>query len=140
MSFVTSQTLGSRRWLEAIAAAVMSSVDSSILSASSMAGWNVFKPFTPTLRKRKWSPSPSLKLFRLHLDCANCRYPHCFKKGSVYALWFLCSDFVYCILFPQLVLASLITRLIRWEMFCGFIVAAVLRLAVVNRYLGFQTF
>ena len=88
--------------LGAIAAAVMSSVDSSILSASSMASWNVYRPLikpaitsqqlSKVIQKCIWIIGIAATLLALNIQ-------------SVYALWFLCSDFVYCLLFPQLVCA-----------------------------------
>lgn len=88
--------------LGAIAAAVMSSVDSSILSASSMASWNVYRPLVKPnittenlgkiIKRCIWIIGIAATLLALRVK-------------SVYALWFLCSDFVYCILFPQLVCA-----------------------------------
>ncbi|MEM6697683.1 MAG: sodium:solute symporter family protein [Bacteroidota bacterium] len=88
--------------LGAVAAAVMSSVDSSILSASSLASWNVYRPiFKPkinneqlnkVLKKCIWIVGIAATLIALNVT-------------SVYALWVLCSDFVYCLLFPQLVTA-----------------------------------
>lgn len=88
--------------LGAVAAAVMSSVDSSILSASSMASWNVYRPIwkpgittselNRLIRRMIWIIGIAATLLALNI-------------GSVYELWFLCSDFVYCLLFPALVCA-----------------------------------
>ncbi|MEZ4884279.1 MAG: hypothetical protein R3E32_06020 [Chitinophagales bacterium] len=46
---------------------------------------------------------------------------------SVYALWFLCSDFVYCILFPQLVMALFDKKANYYGSLVGLIVSFVLR-------------
>ena len=62
------------------------------------------------------------------------------RKGSVYALWFLCSDFVYCILFPQLVLALFDNKANTIGSVCGFIVAAVLRFGGGEPVLGIPDF
>ena len=85
--------------LGAVAAAVMSSVDSSILSASSMASWNIYRPLikpkitnqnlTKVIKRSIWIIGITATILAL-------------KIKSVYALWFLCSDFVYTLLFPQL--------------------------------------
>ena len=81
----------------------MSSVDSSILSASSMGAWNVYRPLASNggesaelhmvVRRLIWIVGIAATLIALRIQ-------------SVYALWFLCSDLVYCILFPQLVVGA----------------------------------
>ncbi len=110
--------------LGAVAAAVMSSVDSSILSASSMASWNVIRPIwkpnaTPEVlqkivKRSIWITGIAATLLALNIS-------------SVYELWFLCSDFVYCLLFPALVCA-LFDKKANWiGAACGFIVSFILR-------------
>ena len=123
--------------LGAIAAAVMSSVDSSILSASSMAGWNVFRPlFRPQITSEKlgkiikqciWIIGIAATLLALNIQ-------------SVYELWFLCSDFVYCLLFPQLVCALFDKKANAAGSFAGFLVAAVLRFGGGDATLGIPIF
>lgn len=110
--------------LGAVAAAVMSSADSSILSASSMAGWNVYRPlFAPKIKaenlrrmvqKMIWIIGIAATLFALNIQ-------------SVYELWFLCSDFVYCLLFPALVCALFDPKSNATGAVAGFLVAAFLR-------------
>ena len=88
--------------LGAVSAAVMSSVDASVLSASSMAAWNVYRPLvepdassarlTVVLKRAVIVVGVAATLMALHVR-------------SIYTLWVLCSDLVYCVLFPQLVLA-----------------------------------
>ena len=119
--------------LGALAAAVMSSVDSSILSASSMGTWNVYRPWVgPGADERKlqivirrliWIIGIAATLLALRIQ-------------SVYALWFLCSDFVYCILFAQLVTALFDPRANSLGSLCGFIVSASLRLGAGEAALG----
>ena len=58
---------------------------------------------------------------------------------SVYALWFLCSDFVYCILFPQLVTALFDKRANAIGSLAGFIVSATLRSGGGEPVLGIPT-
>jgi len=86
--------------LGAVAAAVMSSVDSSILSASSMFAWNVYRPLVrPTageLELRRIVRAAVIVVGSLATVLA-------LSVNSVYALWYLCADLVYVILFPQLV-------------------------------------
>jgi len=110
--------------LGAIAAAVMSSVDSSILSASSMASWNVYRKLvnpgiTPenlskVLKRSIWIIGIAATLIAL-------------KIKSVYVLWFLCSDFVYTILFPQLVTALFDSKANRYGSIAGLAISFILR-------------
>ena len=123
--------------LGAVAAAVMSSVDSSVLSASSMGVWNVYRPLiAPTLsddrlakliQRSIWIVGVAATLIALNI-------------GSVYELWFLCSDFVYCLLFPALVCA-LFYRHANWPgALAGFLVAAFLRFGGGDSTLGLPAY
>ena len=119
--------------LGAIAAAVMSSVDSSVLSASSMASWNVYRPLvkndiTPeklgiVIKRCIWIVGIAATLIALQVK-------------SIYALWFLCSDFVYCILFPQLVAALFDKKANVYGSAMGFIVSFILRFGGGEPILG----
>jgi len=86
--------------LGAVAAAVMSSVDSSILSASSMFAWNVYRPLVrpgaDEVELRRVVRAAVIVIGSLATVLA-------LSVNSVYALWYLCADLVYVILFPQLV-------------------------------------
>ena len=123
--------------LGAIAAAVMSSVDSSILSASSMSTWNVYRPlFNPDVspenlaiivRRCIWIIGIAATILALQIE-------------SVYQLWFLCSDFVYCLLFPALVAALFDPKANAWGALFGFIIAAVLRFGGGEATLGLPGF
>ncbi len=110
--------------LGAVASAVMSSVDSSILSASSMASWNVYRP----LVKPKISSENLAKVIKRCIWIIGIAATLlALKIESVYQLWFLCSDFVYCLLFPALVCALFDKKANVWGALAGFIVAFVLR-------------
>jgi solute carrier family 5 (high affinity choline transporter), member 7 len=119
--------------LGAVAAAVMSSVDSSILSASSMAAWNVYRPLvnpgassatlTRVVKRTVLVAGVAATLMALHVR-------------SVYTLWVLCSDLVYCVLFPQLVLVLYDRRANRWGSYAGMAIAFALRLAIGEPLLG----
>ncbi len=119
--------------LGAVAAAVMSSVDSSILSASSMASWNVYRPLVkPTIdsvalkkiiQKCIWIIGIAATLLALQIS-------------SVYELWFLCSDFVYCLLFPPLVCALFDKKANTTGALAGFAVAFILRFGGGDPTLG----
>ena len=123
--------------LGAVAAAVMSSIDSSVLSASSMASWNVYRPiFKPNINQEQlnkaiktsiWIVGITATLLALQID-------------SVYGLWFLCSDFVYCLLFPQLVTALFDKKANRYGSMAGFAIAAILRFGGGDITLGLPAF
>ena len=119
--------------LGAIAAAVMSSVDSSILSASSLASWNVYRPlFKPdissenllkVIRRCIWIIGIAATILALNI-------------GSVYELWFLCSDFVYCLIFPALVCALFDPKANLPGAITGFTIAFILRFGGGDSTLG----
>lgn len=119
--------------LGAIAAAVMSSVDSSILSASSLASWNVYRPlFKPNLssenlvkviRRCIWIIGIAATILALNI-------------GSIYELWFLCSDFVYCLIFPALACALFDPKANLPGAIAGFSVAFILRFGGGDPTLG----
>ncbi len=119
--------------LGAVAAAVMSSVDSSILSASSMFVWNVYRPLC--------RPSADDRELRLVLRgaiivigiAAACL---ALSVQSVYALWYLCADLVYVVLFPQLVMVLYSKGSNRLGAFAGAIVGLTLRLGGGEPFLG----
>ena len=110
--------------LGAVAAAVMSSVDASILSSSSMVTWNVYRPLLKpkadaqhlgkVIKRSIWIVGVAATLLALQVK-------------SVYVLWTLCSDFVYCLLFPALVAALFDKKANAWGATAGFFVAFVLR-------------
>jgi len=111
--------------LGAVAAAVMSSVDSSILSASSMFVCNVYHPLirptaTDTENKR------AIRAAVIGIGIAATALA--LSVQSVYTLWYLCADLVYVVLFPQLVMV-LYARNSNWlGAMTGAIVGATLRL------------
>lgn len=119
--------------LGAVAAAVMSSVDSSILSASSLASWNVYRPLikpqitteklAKVIQKCIWIIGVTATVLALNI-------------GSVYELWFLCSDFVYCLLFPPLVCALFDKKSNAYGAIAGFLVAFILRFGGGDPTLG----
>jgi len=119
--------------LGAIAAAVMSSIDSSILSASSMASWNIYRPlFNPKLSNRGLAKVIKRSIWIIGIAATLLAL----KITSVYALWFLCSDFVYVLLFPQLLTAFYDKKANAWGSFFGFVVALILRVGGGDATLG----
>ena len=119
--------------LGAIAAAVMSSVDSSILSASSMASWNVYRPlFRPNIDSRQLAKVIKKCIWIIGITATILAL----RISSVYDLWVLCSDFVYCLLFPALVCALFDPKANKYGALAGFIVAFILRFGGGEKTLG----
>ncbi|XP_061750754.1 high affinity choline transporter 1-like [Nerophis ophidion] len=82
-----------------IAAAVMSSMDSTLLSSASMFTQNIYKT---TLRKQA-SDKELLWVVRVSVVLVGVAGTSlAFKKNSVLALWLLAADLLYCIVSPQL--------------------------------------
>lgn len=123
--------------LGAIATAVMSSVDSSVLSAASMATWNVYRPLIA-------KDASSRHLSRVIRVCVilvgAAALLLALRVQSIYALWFLCSDFVYCILFPQLVCAIYDPKANRIGAAVGLLLSTVLRFGAGEATLGIPRF
>uniref|UniRef100_A0A8D8R8B3 High-affinity choline transporter 1 n=1 Tax=Cacopsylla melanoneura TaxID=428564 RepID=A0A8D8R8B3_9HEMI len=87
--------------LGAVSAAVMSSADSSVLSASSMFARNVYKLiFRQNASEMEiiWVMRASIFVTGILSTVMALTIP------SIYGLWSMCSDLVYCILFPQLLM------------------------------------
>ena len=119
--------------LGAVAAAVMSSTDSSMLSASSLGSWNVYRP----LIKPKVSESALKKTTkRLILIIGALASLIALNIQSVYELWFLCSDFVYCLLFPPLLWALFDSKANWIGALTGVLVAFILRFGGGDAILG----
>jgi high affinity choline transporter 7 len=119
--------------LGAVAAAVMSSVDSSILSASSMFVWNVYRPqLRPTASDRELKNVLRGSIVAVGVAATFLAL----SVQSVYALWYLCADLVYVILFPQLVMVLYSKHVNRIGAMCGAIVSLILRLGGGEPILG----
>lgn len=123
--------------LGALAAAVMSSVDSSILSASSMASWNVYRPlFAPNISSEKLSKVIKKCIWIIGIAATLLAL----QVKSVYVLWLLCSDLVYTLLFPALVTALFDPKANRYGAIAGFALAFFLRAGGGEPALGLQPF
>ena len=122
--------------LTAISAAVMSSIDSSMLSASTLSVWNVYRPLVkPSLNQQQLKKMMQRAILIVGIAATLLAL----QVESVYALWFLCSDFVYCLLFPALVCALFDKRSNRVGAIAGFVVAAILRFGGGDATLGIPT-
>ncbi|KAL3185855.1 hypothetical protein MRX96_028739 [Rhipicephalus microplus] len=84
----------------AIVGAVMSSADSSALSASTLVARNVYQRlFKPTAREREL-----VKVLRLAVCAATAAaMTMALSVSSVFTLWMVSSEMVYVLLFPQLI-------------------------------------
>lgn len=123
--------------LGAISAAVMSSVDSSILSASSLLVWNGYR----RLINPEAPPAVIARLVRiLIVVLGSFATVIALTVGSVAALWYLCGDIVYCVLFPQLALALFDPRANRIGALSGLAVSVFLRLGGGDGTLGLPAF
>ncbi|XP_062567648.1 high-affinity choline transporter 1-like [Saccostrea cucullata] len=111
--------------LGAVAAAVMSSADSSILSASSMFARNVYKMiFRPKASEREVLWAMRISIFGIGALATVIAV----VVKSIYVLWFLCSDLLYVISFPQLLSVIYIPKCNTYGSICGYIVGLILRL------------
>ena len=123
--------------LGAVAAAVMSSVDSSILSASSLFAWNVYRPLirpSATDRELRYVLRAAVLVIGSAATCL------ALSLESVYALWYLCADLVYVVLFPQLVMVLFYPSANRTGVIAGAVVSLVLRLGGGEPLLGLPAF
>lgn len=111
--------------LGAVSAAVMSSSDSSILSAASMFARNVYKLiFRQNASENEviWVMKISILLVGIMATAM------ALTVKSVYGLWYLSSDLVYVILFPQLVSVVYLKKHVNtYGSLAGYIVGLLLR-------------
>lgn len=123
--------------LGAVAAAVMSSVDSSILSASSLVAWNGYRRlFDP-----KAGVEQMTRIVRgLIAVLGTLATAIALTVESVAALWYLCGDVVYCVLFPQLTLALFDSRANRMGALAGLATSVLVRLSGGESTLGLPAF
>lgn len=111
--------------LGAIVGAVTSSLSSSILSAASMFGWNVYyRLVTPNAK-----PVQTGRVIRGTVVLFGAAAAvMALKVQSVFELWIFTSDLIYVLLFPQLVMALYDPRVNRIGSIVAFAVSLVLRL------------
>jgi high affinity choline transporter 7 len=119
--------------LGAVAAAVMSSVDSSILSAASLIAWNGYR----RLFRPEATAQQITRIVRwLVVILGALATIIALNVSSVAALWYLCGDVVYCVLFPQLTLALFDPKANRIGALSGLGVSVFLRLGGGDATLG----
>ncbi|XP_018652611.1 putative high-affinity choline transporter [Schistosoma mansoni] len=111
--------------LGAVSAAVMSSADSSVLSAASMFARNVVK----AIFWQKASEIQVLWIMRASIFVIGAFA--CWlgiSIQSIYGLWYLCSDLVYVILFPQLICVLYVRFSNTYGSLCSYLIGLFVRL------------
>ena len=122
--------------LSAIAAAVMSSIDSSILSSSSMFTWNIYRSFSKNAREKSMLVVTKVSI----LGIGSLATLLALRVQSVYALWFLCADLVYVLLFPQLVMVLFLKKSSAKGALAGLALGLFLRLGGGESSIGIPAF
>uniref|UniRef100_A0A8C6VHY1 High affinity choline transporter 1 n=1 Tax=Naja naja TaxID=35670 RepID=A0A8C6VHY1_NAJNA len=111
--------------LGAIAAAVMSSGDSALLSAGSMFAHNIYRKIfrrKATEKEVLWAMRISMVVFGIISALL------AFYSSSIYDLWFLSGELVYTLLFPQLCCALFLPSTNTYGSIVGFFLGFLLRL------------
>ncbi|XP_051840255.1 high affinity choline transporter 1 [Antechinus flavipes] len=121
--------------LGAVSAAVMSSADSSILSASSMFARNIYQlSFRQNASDREivWVMRITVFLFGAAATAM------ALLAKSVYGLWYLSSDLVYIIIFPQLLCVLFIKGTNTYGAMVGYVLGLIFRIIGGEPYLYLQ--
>ncbi|MGH0131032.1 UNVERIFIED_CONTAM: hypothetical protein FKN15_022227 [Acipenser sinensis] len=109
----------------AIAAVVMSSMDSTLLSSSSMFTYNIYKKIIrkkASDRELVWVIKISVLFFGVLGMCL------AMTTSSVYGLMFMSEELIYCTIFPQLVSVLFIPVSNGYGSLVGYVVGVTLRL------------
>ncbi|TSK17997.1 High affinity choline transporter 1 [Bagarius yarrelli] len=120
--------------LGAVSAAVMSSADSSILSASSMFARNIYKLAFRQSTTRVWVMRITIFVFGALATAM------ALLTGTVYGLWYLSSDLVYVIIFPQLLSVLFVKGTNTYGSVAGYIFGLILRIGGGEPYLKLPPF
>ncbi|TKS70277.1 High affinity choline transporter 1 Hemicholinium-3-sensitive choline transporter [Collichthys lucidus] len=123
--------------LGAVSAAVMSSADSSILSASSMFARNIYQlAFRQSASDREivWVMRITIFVF------GGLATLMALVTGTVYGLWYLSSDLVYVIIFPQLLSVLFVKGTNTYGSVAAYLFGLVLRIGGGEPYLGLPPF
>lgn len=123
--------------LGGLAAAVLAAVAASMLSASGMAAWNVYRPLIKPQASQKHLDK---MIKRSIIIIGTAATIIALSTQSVYALWYLSSDLVYVILFPQLTIALFYKGANAYGSLAGFVVSLVLRLGGGEPLIGLPSF
>uniref|UniRef100_UPI0037E8A1E3 high affinity choline transporter 1-like n=1 Tax=Semicossyphus pulcher TaxID=241346 RepID=UPI0037E8A1E3 len=107
-----------------VAAAVMSSMDSVLLSSASMFTQNIYKT---TLRKQA-SERELQRVIRISVLLVGLAGTGlAFGDDSVFSLWLLSGDLLYCVVLPQLVCVLHFSCSNSYGAICGYIIGLLLR-------------
>ncbi|XP_049909949.1 high-affinity choline transporter 1 [Epinephelus moara] len=123
--------------LGAVSAAVMSSADSSILSASSMFARNIYQlAFRQSASDREivWVMRITIFVF------GGLATVMALVTGTVYGLWYLSSDLVYVIIFPQLLSVLFVKGTNTYGSVAAYLFGMVLRIGGGEPYLRLPPF
>ncbi|CAL1603717.1 unnamed protein product [Knipowitschia caucasica] len=123
--------------LGAVSAAVMSSADSSILSASSMFARNIYQlAFRQSASDREivWVMRISIFVF------GGLATVMALVTGTVYGLWYLSSDLVYVIIFPQLLSVLFVKGTNTYGSVAAYVFGLILRIGGGEPYLKLPPF
>ncbi|XP_008402576.1 high-affinity choline transporter 1-like [Poecilia reticulata] len=123
--------------LGAVSAAVMSSADSSILSASSMFARNIYQlAFRQSASDREivWVMRITIFVF------GGLATLMALGAGTVYGLWYLSSDLVYVIIFPQLLSVLFVKGTNTYGSVAAYLFGLVLRIGGGEPYLHLPPF
>ncbi|XP_061430988.1 high affinity choline transporter 1-like [Lethenteron reissneri] len=117
----------------ALAAAVMSSADSALLSASSLFTRNIYAK----LIRPKASDRETLWVLRISiLAIGSMAMILAIKTVSTYSLWLLCGDMAYVIVFPQFCLVLFFQASNSYGLVVGFVLGLFVRLTGGEALLG----
>ncbi|XP_068726227.1 high-affinity choline transporter 1-like [Montipora capricornis] len=120
--------------LGAVSAAVMSSADSSILSASTICARNVYK----LVFRQKASEKEVIWVMRVSMVLVGAAATViALLVNSIYTLFALCSDLIYVILFPQLCTVIHIPDANIYGSIMGYIMGLILRVGGGESAIGF---
>uniref|UniRef100_A0A3Q3VWI5 High affinity choline transporter 1 n=1 Tax=Mola mola TaxID=94237 RepID=A0A3Q3VWI5_MOLML len=123
--------------LGAVSAAVMSSADSSILSASSMFARNIYQ----LAFRQSASDNEIIWVMRITIFVLGAAATAmALLTGSVYGLWYLSSDLVYVIIFPQLISVLFIKGTNTYGSVAAYVVGLLLRVGGGEPYLKLPPF
>ncbi|XP_064630569.1 high affinity choline transporter 1-like [Lineus longissimus] len=117
----------------AIAAAVMSSMDSAVLGSSSMFTHNIYKPL---MRKKATQTELSWVQRIAVFSVAAIATVMSLFVTTIYGLFILAADFVYVILFPQLVCVLFVPRTNTIGAVAGYLLAVILRIGAGEPFIA----
>ncbi|KAL7072700.1 hypothetical protein ACQ4LE_008151 [Meloidogyne hapla] len=121
--------------LGAVSAAVMSSADSSVLSAASMFAHNIWKlTIRPNASEREVIYVMRISIIAVGILATIMAL----TINSIYGLWYLCADLVYVILFPQLLCVVYFHKSNTYGCLAGYFVGLILRLSGGEALLHFK--